>query len=173
MSEELTLLKDRAERMGLSFHPSIGITRLKEKMAVHTGDIEIKSEPGQRKETISQRNTRLRKEANKLIRIRLTNMDPNRKSLKGDFFSVSNSAIGVVKKYIPFYAEEGWHIPQVLLGSLQEKEYQSHYTTTVKGKKVNKSKPVKAFAIEILPPLTLNEMKDLAAQQAMHDTMEG
>jgi len=175
MNEELNLLKERADRMGISYHPSIGVTSLKGKIAEHMGEEEEKAvivKPGKRKETIPERNQRLRKEANVLVRIRLTNMNPAKKAWPGEIVSVSNSAIGCIKKFIPFNAD-AYHIPQVLLSVLQEKMFQTFYTVTVAGQKVKRSKLTKEFAIEILPFLTQDEMKELARKQAMNKPLEG
>jgi hypothetical protein len=97
-------------------------------------------------------------------------MNPAKKNHPGEIISVSNSAIGCIKKMIPFTAENGWYIPQVLLGVLQDRKYQTFYTVVVNGQKVKRSKLVKEFAIEILPDLTEQELQDLAAQQALNAT---
>ena len=167
---ELDLLKDRADRMGIAYHPSIGVSKLKEKLAEKIDILEpIKISKG---ETLPQRNTRLRREANRLTRIRITCMNPAKKDWPGEIISVSNSAIGSIKKFIPFNADDGWHIPQVLLGILQDRQYQSFYTVTIKGKKIKRSKLVKEFAIEMLPNLTPEEFKDLAVKQSVNSTVE-
>lgn len=157
-ADELQLLKERADQMGISYHPSIGLDKLKEKLNTKLDS--------PKKETESQRFARLRKDANKLIRVRITCMNPAKKNHPGEIFSVSNKAIGCVKKFVPFEAEEGWHIPQVLLPVLKDKMYQSFHIVTVGDQKVKRPKLVKEFAIEELPELTVEELKDLAAKQA-------
>ena len=162
MSEEKTeleLLKERADMMGITYHPSIGVEKLKEKLAAKLGEPTVK-------ETRAQKCARLRKEANKLVRIRVTCMNPAKKNWPGEIISVSNSAIGWIKKYIPFDAEDGYHVPQVILKALQERMYQSFYVVNVGGKKVKRGKLVKEFAIDVLPDLTVDELRDLAARQA-------
>lgn len=161
---ELDLLKEKADTMGISYHPSIGVEKLKEKIAAKTESITPKKNE---KETIAQRNARLRKEANKLVRVRITCMNPMKKNWPGEIYSVANKAIGSIKKFIPFNAEEGFHVPQVILGILKEKMYQSFYVVNVKGRKVKRSKLVKEFAIEELPDLTIEELQELATKQAM------
>lgn len=168
MSKELKLLKEQAKHVGISFHPSIGITALKEKISIQLK----KDDPTKRKESKTKRNARLRKEANRLVLIRLTNMNPNKKDHPGEIISVSNDAIGVVRKFIPFNAEKGWYIPKVLLEVLQESMYQAFYTVVVDGIKVKRSKLIKEFAIELLPPLTMKEMKDLATTQKLNASVE-
>lgn len=167
--DELELLKQRARLMGIKFHPTIGLDKLKEKLE---GETTEELATGPIKESKAKRNARLRKEANKLVRIRLTNMDPSRKNWPGEIISISNSAIGVIKKMIPYNAEEGYHVPQVLLDILREKKFQQFYTVTIDGKKIKRTRQAKSFAIEILPDLTIDELKELAAKQALNHTVD-
>lgn len=161
MSErtELDLLKERADAMGIKYHTSIGVDKLKEKIQNKLGD----NRPSY--ETTAQKNQRLRKEALELVRVRLTCMNPTKREWPGEIISVSNSCIGTVKKFIPFNAD-AYHIPKVILGVLKERMYQSFVTKKVNGRKVKRGRLVKEFAIEELPPLTVDELKELAAKQA-------
>ena len=112
-------------------------------------------------------------DALRLIRIRLQCMNPAKKEWEGEIISVGNSVVGTVKKYIPFNADEGWHVPRILLDTLQDRQCQVF--TTVKSKNginVRKGKLIKEFAIEILPPLTQDELKELAQRQAMSATAD-
>jgi hypothetical protein len=174
LKDELTLLKERAAIMGIQYHPSIGVDKLREKV---TAALKDPSEPEEQAveqaetsapETKAQAHMRFRKEASVLIRVRLTCMNPAKQKWEGEIFTVSNSVIGTMKKFIPFHAEEGWHIPQALLNIIQERHYQAPYTERgTKGQEIRKYKMAKEFSIEILPPLTVEEMKDLATQQAI------
>ena len=120
-------------------------------------------------ETGGQRRVRLRKEATKLVRIRVTNMNPIKSNLKGEILCAGNASIGMVKKFIPFNAEQGWHVPQILLTQLQNRKYMSHYEVKIGHKKIKKHKLIPEFAIEILKPLTPEEIKDLAQRQIIAD----
>ncbi len=164
---ELDLLKERADMMGITYHPSIGVDKLKSKLA---GDVD--SPRLTKRESIPQRNARLRREANKQVRIRVTCMNPAKKNWQGETFSMSNSAIGWIKKYVLFEAEDGYHIPHVLLGIIQNKKYQAFDTVVVNGKKIKRPKLVKEFAIEILPDLTIPELQDLATRQALNNSAD-
>ena len=45
-------------------------------------------------------------------------MNPTKKEWEGEIITVSNALVAVtVKKYIPFAAEDGWHVPQISLNS--------------------------------------------------------
>jgi hypothetical protein len=109
----------------------------------------------------------LRKEAQRLVRVRITCMNPNKKDWDGEIFTVSNSVVGTLRKYVPFNAEDGWHIPSMMLDFLRDKQFVQHYVERKNGQEINRHKLVKEFAIEVLEPLTEEELKELAQRQAM------
>ena len=122
--------------------------------------------PGLR-ETPAQLNMKRRQEALRLVRVRVTNMNPLKGNLKGDIFSVGNSQIGFIKKFVPYNAEAGWHVPQIILTHMQDKKYMSHYEVKIGNKKIKKHRLVPELAIEILPPLTVEELQELKQRQLM------
>lgn len=170
---ELEMLKARADKLGISYHPSIGAEKLREKInaaLAYEGEQtqEAAVAKGPQEETEAQRRQRIMDEALKLVRIRVTCMNPAKKEIDGEIFTTGNAIIGTVRKYVPFNAPDGWHVPQIILNMLQERQFQQFYNEIVKnGVSVRRSRMVKEFAIEILPPLTDEELKDLAQQQAM------
>lgn len=116
----------------------------------------------------------LQKEANKLVRVKITCMNPAKKEWKGEIFSVTNAIFGTIKKFIPYNVEaaDAYHVPQVLLDLMREKEYQAFSTVRVKGVDTKKPRQVKEFAIEVLPPLTQAELDAIAKKQYMEDKEE-
>lgn len=125
-------------------------------------------------ETEGQKRQRLRREANEQVRIRVTCMNPAKKEWHGEIFTVGNSAVGTLKKFVPFNAEEGWHVPRLILQAMQERQCQIFVNGKAKnGIKIRESKLIKEFAIEILPALTDAEIKELARRQAMANGQEG
>lgn len=125
-------------------------------------------------ETANQKRLRLRRDANEQVRIRVTCMNPNKKDWHGEIFTVGNAAVGTLKKFIPFNAEEGWHVPRMMLQVMQERQCQIFVNGKAKnGIKIRESKLIKEFAIEILPSLTDAELKELARRQAMANGQEG
>ena len=174
--DELTLLKQRAQTLGIKFHPSIGLEALRSKVnGAITGEEE--AEPADDVavaavepvvETKVQLRNRLRKEAAKLVRIRITCMNPNKKEWKGEVFTASNSMVGTFRKFVPFNVEDGWHVPQILLNMIKARQFQTFYTVkNDRGVTIRKGKLVPEFAIEVLPPLTEKELTELARRQAM------
>ena len=116
-------------------------------------------------ETIGQKRNRVRKNATRLVRFRLTCMNPNKKGWSIQQFAVGNRSVGTIKRYIPFNAP-AWHCEEMLLRSIQERKFIDFYEVKDrKGRPYKKHRLVKEFAIEILPPLTEQEIIDLKAQQ--------
>lgn len=164
--DELTLLKERADLMGIKYHPSIGVEKLREKV-----NEMLVPKKEKVKLTPSQVKMHKIKEANRLVRIRVTCMDPNRKGWKGDFFTVMNPLIGTVKKFVPFNVE--WHVPQIIVKQIKRKKRQEFYEVPAKyGLKVKRARMVPMFAVQELPPLTTKELDDLARKQAMSHNID-
>jgi hypothetical protein len=70
-----------------------------------------------------------------------------------------------IKKYIPFNNEDGWHIPNILLDHLKAAECQIFAKVTRNGQEFMEPKNIKAFNVEILPPLTEEERQALEIKQ--------
>ena len=111
VQDELTSLKARATMLGLTFHPSIGLEKLREKVnAAATGtavpDAPVVSAPAPVvvAETEGQKRVRMKQDALRLVRIKVACMNPAKSEWEGEIFTVGNSVIGSVKKYIPFNA---------------------------------------------------------------------
>ena len=191
--DELSLLKERATLMGIKFSPNIGIDKLKERIeekknppkddnqppfaeyareeydtiqaAQHTAQAKQVA-PLQRPTPLQEKMAR-RDKALQLVRIRVANMNPINSNLKGDIISAGNSELGMIKKFVPFNAEHGWHVPQILLDVLQNKKFMTHYEVKIGNKRIKKHKLVPEYSIEILPPLTSAELDALKQRQLM------
>lgn len=179
VQDELTVLKQRADMMGISYHPSIGLDKLKEKLANALSEepveaVEDEPEVSDTKtETVGQRNSRLKKEASKLVRIRVTCMNPNKKEWEGEIFTVSNAVVGTFKKMVAFNTEDGYHVPHIIYEQLKERKCQIFQTVKdSRGNKMRKGKLINEFSIEVLPPLTEKELKELARKQAMAQSVD-
>ena len=105
-------------------------------------------------------------EMKKLVRVRVTCMDPSKSDLKGEIHTVSNTYLGVTSRYIPYNAgPDGWHIEHILYLHLKDKRFPK---TTVDPKTgTPKTQDVPEFSLEILPPLTEGQLAKLAQRQAM------
>lgn len=186
--EEIDVLKKRADQLGIKYHPSIGLEKLKDKVneAINK-DPEEPAEPeaveevaaapvprsGMTKgqETRAQRQQRLRRESTKLVRISINCMNPNMREHEGMIFTVSNSIVGTHKKYVPFNTP--WHVPKIIADHIEERQCQIFTTTKgPRGNKIRKGKLIKEYAVEYLPALTKKELDDLAKKQAMANNID-
>lgn len=172
--DELAALKARADMLGLTYHPSIGVEKLREKVNAALAPPAEESKPeAAGEESIAARNSRLKKEASKLVRIRVTCMNPAKKEWEGEIFSIGNSIVGSFTKYVPFNTEEGWHVPAMMLQMIQDRQCQVFYTVSdSRGNKTRKGKLIKEFSVEVLPPLTAEELHELAQRQAMSNSID-
>ena len=172
--DELTTLKARADLLGVKYHPSVGVDKLREKIAAKLADEEpAEEQPKVKEESAHQLRVRKKREAEELVRIRVTCMNPLKKEWEGEIFTVSNAAVGTFKKYVPFNAEEGWHVPRIIYNQLVARQCQVFQTVTdSRGNKVRKGKLIREFAVEVLPPLTEAELKDLAQRQALSKAID-
>lgn len=174
--DELTVLKQRADLLGISYHPSIGVEKLREKIAAKLSDEPTESEApvnASADESEAQRRLRKKNEASALVRIRVSCMNPFKKEWEGEIFTAGNSVVGTFKKYVPFNAEDGWHVPRIIYNQIVQRQCQVFYSTKDnRGNTIRRGKLIKEFAVEILPPLTKEELHDLAQRQAMAKSID-
>lgn len=186
VQDDLATLKARADMLGVTYHPSIGVEKLRDKInaaladkpqgsdTVTNPDPDPTTDPTPAPavdvapETLAQRRKRLKLEATALVRIRLTCMNPAKREWEGEIITVGNALVGTLTKFVPFNAEEGWHVPKMMYEFLKERQCQIFVAKKTKhGVTVREGKLIKEFAIEVLPPLTDRELRDLAQRQAM------
>lgn len=165
-TDELTELKKRADKLGISYHPNISLDKLKIKVNTLLAEDqpEEKEEPAE-KLTKQQKRIQAIKEQTSLVRVRVTNMNAAKKEHQGVLLTASNSVVGTVRKFIPF--DVPWHIPRILFNVLKEKQHAVFYTEKVNGNEVTKTRRTNSYAVEELPALTDKEIKELAQRQAM------
>ena len=180
-ADELAVLKQRATLMGIPFSNNIGLETLRAKIkAVQEApaeatpastDVPPAMESGEKKSLIE-----VRREAMKLVRLRITCMNPAKKELYGEIFTFSNGVVGTVKKFVPFgeATDNGYHVPHCIYKMLKNRKYQHKQIIrdpVTKRERV-KTSLAREFSIEVLPQLTKQELAVLAAQQAnaaVHD----
>ena len=171
--DELSILKERADLLGIKYHYKESVDRLRTKINNKLNETAETNKPTQDSYLTKEQYDALmfkerKNNAGKLVRVRVTCMNPNKKEWDGEIISVGSAKIGTYKKFIKFNTEDGWHIPNIIYEYLKEKKCSVFYTTVDQlGQKVRKSKLVNEFSIEVLPPLTKEELKDLAVKQAL------
>jgi hypothetical protein len=168
--EILNHLKKQADTLGIQYHPNIGIEVLKERIATKMAeDKAVTTNTTLSSEDINklseeQRIKYIRNQASKLVRVRIACMNPNKKEWEGEIFTVQNDYF-TFKKFVPFNVD--WHIPQMMLNMIKERKHQIFRDRKDQfGRTITTGHLVPEFTIEELPPLTQEELKDLAIMQA-------
>lgn len=198
MPDELTLLRQRADKLGIKYHHKAGVEKLKglinDKLSGKSEEKEKSEEvvdtpvtkakddvdlsrwlnQDPRKggktgrvhlETEKQRKQRLRREATKLVRVNVAQMNPNKRDWEGEIFSVGNSVVGTHKKYVQFNTP--WHVPYIIYLHMKERMCQIFTNgRDDKGNKIRVPKMIKELNVELLDDLSPEELKQLAVKQA-------
>lgn len=185
--DELTLLKERAKVMGIPFSNNISLETLRKRVAdkmegkdeapevnALTGDPEIAQALATKPLDPKANAVALRKLMHatqmRQVRVRITNMDPKKKDLPGEIWTVANEYLGTVRKFVPYgeQTDDGFHIPYCLYRLLDSKRFlhirdvKDRTTGIVRQDKVW----AKEFSLDVLPTLTQGELDRLAAAQA-------
>ena len=116
----LDVLKERADKMGLSYSPQIGENALAKKIEEALGEADNE---GLDADALSRR------DSEQLFRVVLHPIDPRRKQRQGEVITVSNS-LGAHKKFILY--GKPWHVPKIILEALKGAKYLEHYKATNK-----------------------------------------
>lgn len=163
--EEFLLLKERADLMGISYSKNVSLELLRARVNAKLEESNLKAEETQEKVDVRKQ---IQKEQLRLVRVRLTCMNPDKKAWRGEIFTIANSVIGTVKKFVPydpkFYAN-GYHIPYCIYNHLKDKTYMDIKTHDTGSRvEVTTSFPLE-YSIEVLPALTKEELAELATAQ--------
>ena len=172
--DELASLKSRADLMGVSYHPNIGLEKLREKInatvegapvVAEQTKVAASTEAG---ETEAQYHGRMRREANELVRVRVTCTNPAKAEWDGEIFSAGNSLVGTVTKYVPFNNDEGWHLPRIVYNMMRDRMCQIFVNVKdSRGNTTRQGKLIKEFGMEVMPDLTREDLDELARRQAL------
>ena len=110
----------------------------------------------------------LKTEALKLVRVRISCMNPQLAKMGSVIITTGNEYTGTVRKVVFFgeKTENGYHIPQIILNVLQRRKFQQVVEErNHKGHLVPRARWMKEFNIEILPSLTQKELNALKDRQ--------
>lgn len=175
--DERQALMARARIMGIEFSNNIGTDTLRERINAKMEGTTAPTEEAQpnplagsaapvKKRTLRQIQ---HDEQMKLVRLRIQNLDPKKKDLPGEIFTVANEYLGTVKKFVPYgeVTEEGYHVPYCIYRMLDSRKFLN--IRTVKDRRTGiervESTWAKEFALEVLPQLTATEIAELANAQ--------
>lgn len=182
--DERELLMQRARLIGVEFSNNIGTETLRERVRAKMESLEEPEAPEPEPEPAHvnaltgepsdapKKSFRQQQidEQMKLVRLRITCMDPKKKDLQGEIFTIANEYIGTVRKFVPFgeVTDDGFHVPFCIYTMMAERQFLN--IRTVKDKRSGAERPetqyAKEFALEILPTLTPEELARLANAQA-------
>lgn len=108
----------------------------------------------------------LKRECSELVRVRIACMDPSKKEYTSEIFCTGNRVVGTFKECVPFDVE--WHVPKIVLKMIKRKMTQVFVSKKdERGRQIRESKLIRAYSVEVLEPLTKQELADLAQRQAM------
>lgn len=173
---ELDLLKERARVLGVEFSGNIGVETLKKRI-----ELKLSGEPEEeasapveanRPMTKAEQEMAIREQLHRdkmaLVRCRIYNLNPSKRDLHGEIITVRNRFLGTVRKFIPFgeATDNGYHIPKIIYDDLKSRKFQQISTTKKQGQIDVKTRMVPEYSIEVLPPLTKEELEELALKQA-------
>lgn len=187
--DEIAELRKKCDLLGIKQpHPSATAETIRKKISDHmagiaeaptataaedTKQVALDKLAPVAEETAGAKRARLRKDALRLVRVNIQCLDPAKKEWEGEIFTVGNTTVGTVRKYVPFNTPAGYHIEHILFEMLKAKECQVFRTVKLKDGGTHRQPYLKkAFAIEVLPALTQDELDDLARQQALAGSIE-
>jgi hypothetical protein len=176
--EEMSVeeLKAALRERNIEYHPANGKETLKELLSKYLQDegwpFDVPKPRGKLAYTETEyRNKKIidaKRNANRLLRCRIQCMNPTKKNWTGEIISVGSSKMGTVKKFIPFNSDEPYHIPYILYQELKQRKCTVRTTTKgPNGEDITRSKLINEFSIDVLPPLTEQELHELKQRQAM------
>lgn len=183
---DLKQLKERADLLGVGYSNNIKADTLAKRIQDHMDGVK-EDEPEEKAanqvlvggtktkaQLKAEAAEKAYQDANRLIRLRITNLDPKKAARTGEVITVANDQVGTFKKFIPFgeRTDNGWHVPYFIYEFLKERQFlQVKVVRTPNGRERVEKQWVREFALEVLPPLTKDELKELAAAQAASGIM--
>ena len=188
---EIDLLKARAVQLGIPVRGNMKVSTLRKKIedkisgssSNDDGDedeenddedeLEVAQKPKPKPRKMTQEEVeqalreKVKKEKMKLLRCRISNLNPAKNDLRGEIITVGNRYLGTVRKFIPFgeQTDRGYHIPQVIYDDLKARRFQQIRSKRVNGQIMQETRMVPEYQIEILPPLSVEALNELRMQQ--------
>lgn len=112
----------------------------------------------------------------RLERIRITNLDPADSALQGAIITVNNAYLGKVSKFIPYddTSENGYHVPVILANELRNRKFpmRKEQKRNRFGVKTYKTIMANKFQIDVLEPLSSEELEELGKRQAASQAID-
>lgn len=163
-------LRKNGKVFGLEFAPNLSTAKMHQ-MLMEAKALIILDEPdalveAARPQSEHERRNAKKLENLKLVRIRISCLNPNKAGLPGEILTVHSDVVGTVKKYIPYNeAGEAYHVPHMLLKAMKRKRFLQIKDPPKGSRSSPTTKLVPEYGIEILPDLTKKELEDLKRAQ--------
>lgn len=162
--DELSMLKQRADLMGIKYAPNISLDTLKErvnKVMAEESDPQIQSS-AESTSAVNDPYAEERAQQSALVRVIVVCHDPSKNHLESELLAVENDLVR--DKRVVFFGKE-WHITRALLESLRDRKYQAFRKLKTAQGEVHKPYLVPAYSIQELAPLTESELAQIARKQ--------
>jgi hypothetical protein len=172
VTEELELAKTVAKMLKIKHSPNIALSTLQEKITTHlkisqgisTEKTNTVSKDLFDNDDLTQLNNY--QKLNRLVRVKVYNLDSSESYKKGDIFTFNN-AWGSVTKFVPYgdNCGEGYHIPKVFLPMLTN-QTMALYGKVQKGQlDTSDRRKAPKYNIVLCPPLTDQQLEELKQRQ--------
>lgn len=172
--------KQQAHIRGIDFPQNIPTQKLKDLVQARIAEMDAKhsGSTGTRgRSTLERLAPEVLKnidQATALVRFRIDVLDPSRQDWTGMYVTAGNDNFSAVRRLIPFNAPV-WHAERILVEVLKGMKYtyrksERHPRLRTHIDNMSKEKYLPCFKITELPPLTEEELKALAEQQAVNNT---
>lgn len=170
--------KEQANIRGVSYPNNVPTQKLKELVQAKIAEQEAMTTGGTRGrnslEALAPEVLRNIDEATALVRFTIHTLDPSKQDWTGITVTAGNANFSPVRRTIPLNAPV-WHAERILVELLKSMQYahrksERHPRLKTHVDNLTKAKYLPCFKIVELPPLTPEELKALAEQQALNNT---
>lgn len=166
---EREYLLERAKILGLNVPKNMPTAKLRKAVADKIANMES-IKPVSKETRLKENDIRMQQLA--LVRFRIHVLNPVKQNWNGELITVGNDIIPPITRFIPFNAVDGiWHAERIIVNYLKSRKYQfmqeegsnaGYRKNTVDP---SKNKLLPEFAIEELPPLTMEEIEQMKQRQ--------
>lgn len=173
-------LRSYAQSLGISVTNMMSSKKLIEKINEHMKAIEedtvdvITEEKVIKAKEIKAKNRTVEddvKEATRLVRVVITNNNPEKNEWKGEIFTVQNAIIPKITKYVPYGVT--WHVPVIMLNAIKERKYRKSVTTkNANGVPLKRQVLLPEFTVQLLDPITTEEFEAIKQRQLANEIYE-
>lgn len=161
-NKELSLLREKADLLGIEYHPNTGAKKLAELISEREAELEGAKPVAARTASAASDRSHL-----EMMRVLVVPLDDTKAAYDGEYFTVGNSVIGTFRYFVPYNLTQGWHLPRIIVDMLKEKRFQKFVVKKNKQSGIEESHSIDSpqFSVQELEPLTKEELKKLADSQ--------